>query len=247
MCTLIAFWRSVPGYDLVIGMNRDESAMRPADPPSILEGTPVIVAPRDRQAGGTWVGASGTGLLVALSNRRGRTSTSARSRGQLVLEALRQPSVPAVDVFLQREIREHAYNFWNLLAASRKDFRFFRYDGELSMSRGHEGLNVLTNEGGNVATEPKVQLVQGLLAKTPAQSIEDVIRALQRALRTHASGTNGVGLCVHFEGGGTVSSTILGLSNADPGENVLLYTDGSPCTTPYRDYRDVIHRLPSPN
>jgi len=247
MCTLIALWRSVPGYDLVIGMNRDESAMRPADPPSIIEGTPVIVAPRDRQAGGTWLGASGSGLVVALSNRRGRTSTTARSRGQLVLEALRQPSVPGVDVLLQREVRQHEYNFWNLLAASRKDLRFFRYDGEFATTRGHEGLNVLTNEGGNVATDPKVQLVQGLLAKTTARSIEDVIRALQSALRTHASGAGGVGLCVHFQGGGTVSSTVLALSNADPGENVLLYADGSPCTTPYRDYRDVVQALPNPD
>src|SRR3989441_2333499 len=246
MCTLIAFWRSVPGNDLVIGMNRDESSMRPANPPSILEGTAVVVAPRVRQAGGTWLGGSGTGLVVALTNRRGRTSTTARSRGQLVLEALRQPSVPGIDVFLQQAVREHEYNFWNLLAASRKDLRFFRYDGESATTRGHEGLNVLTNEGGNVATDPKVQLVQGLLAKTTARSIEDVIRSLQSALRTHGSGAGGVGLCVHFQGGGTVSSTILALSNADPGENVLLYADGSPCSTPYRDYRDVIRALPSP-
>src|SRR6266571_4457494 len=193
MCTLIAFWRSVPGYDIVLGMNRDESSMRPADPPAVLDGTPIIVAPRDRQAGGTWLGASGTGLVIALSNRRGRTSPSARSRGQLVLDGLRQPSVSGVDVFLQREIREHEYNYWNLLAGSRKDLRFFRYDGELAMNRGHEGLNVLTNEGGNV------------------------------------------------------SSTIMALSNADPGENVLLYADGSPCTTPYRDSHEVIRQLPSPD
>src|SRR5437870_7512502 len=247
MCTLIAFWRSVPGYGIVIGMNRDESSMRPADPPAVLDGTPRIVAPRDRQAGGTWLGGSGTGLVVALSNRRGRTSPSARSRGQLVLDALRQPSVAGVDVFLQREVREHEYNFWNLFSASSKELRFFRFDGELSMNRGHEGLNVLTNEGGNVSTDPKVQLVQGLLAKTTARSIEDVIRALQSALRTHASGAGAVGLCVHFQGGGTVSSTILALSNADPGENVLLYADGSPCTTPYRDYRDVVQALPNPD
>src|SRR5881409_2709673 len=86
-------------------MNRDESSMRPADPPAVLDGTPMIVAPRDRKAGGTWLGASGAGLVVALSNRRGRTSLIARSRGQLVLEALRQPSVAGVDVFLQREVR----------------------------------------------------------------------------------------------------------------------------------------------
>src|SRR2546427_11025257 len=99
MCTLIAFWRSVPGYDLVIGMNRDESSMRPADPPSVFDGTPLIVAPRDRQAGGTWLGASGTGIVVALSNRRGRTSATARSRSQLVPDELRKPRLPSVVVY----------------------------------------------------------------------------------------------------------------------------------------------------
>src|SRR2546430_270001 len=200
-------------------MNRDESSMRPADPPAILEGTPTIVAPRDRQAGGTWLGASETGLVVALSNRRGRTAPSARSRGQLVLDALRQPSVPGVDVFLQRDVREHEYNYWNLLAVSGKELRFFRYEAELAMNRGHEGLNLLTNEGGNVATDPKVQFAQGLLAKTPFRSIDAVVRALQDTLRTHGSGTGGVGLCVHFAGGGAVSAGVLALSNADPGEN----------------------------
>ncbi|MCI4371812.1 MAG: NRDE family protein [Thermoplasmata archaeon] len=246
MCTLIALWKSVPGYDIVVGMNRDESATRPAEPPSVLEGTPVIVAPRDRKAGGTWIGASRTGLVVGLSNRRGRASQTARSRGQLVLEALWQPSVAGVDVFLQREVQQHEYNFWNLCVQSRHELRFFRYDGELSMNRGHEGLNVMTNDGGNIATDPKVQLIQGLVSKA-SRTMDDTIRTLQATLRTHGSGPGGVSICVHGSGYGTVSSTILALSNADPGENVLLYTDGPPCTTPYRDFREVIRRLPSPD
>src|SRR2546426_10462095 len=125
-----------------MGMNGAESWMRPADPPAVLDGTPMIVAPRDRQAGGTWLGASGTGLIVALSNRRGRTAPSARSRGQLVLDALRQPSVSGVDVFLQREVRAHEYNYWNPLAASRKDLRFFRCAGALAMDPSDAALNV---------------------------------------------------------------------------------------------------------
>src|SRR5438093_5853124 len=246
MCTLIGLWRSVPGYDLVVGMNRDEASSRPSDPPFVWDGTPVLVAPRDRQASGTWLGASGTGLVVALSNRRGKTSKTARSRGQLVLDVLRQASVAGADVFLQREVRDHEYNFWNLFVASRRELRFFRYEGELSMMRGHEGLNILTNAGGNVVTDSKVPVIQGLLAKASIGSIDDAVRALQATLRTHASGPGGVGICVHAAGGGTVSSTILALSNADPGENVLLYADGQPCSTPYRDYREVIRRLPSP-
>src|SRR3989442_15760762 len=102
MCTLIAFWRSVPGYGIVIGMNRDESSMRPADPPAVLDGTPMIVAPRDRQAGGTWLGGSGAGIVVALSDRPGATSPRAPSRGQRGLGGPHQPSVLRRHVFLPR-------------------------------------------------------------------------------------------------------------------------------------------------
>lgn len=244
MCTLIGFWRCVSGYDVVVGMNRDESTARPAEPPAVLPGTPLVVAPRDRQAGGTWIGASAGGLVVALSNRWGRRSTTARSRGQLVLDALRQARVAAVEGFLQKEVLEREYNFWNLFAASRDNLSFFRFDGVLGVTRGHEGLNVLTNEGGNVPSDPKVWFIQRLLPKVPAD-VGDAIRSLQDALRTHATGPSDVALCVHGSGVGTVSSTILALSDSDPERNILLYADGTPCTAAYRTY-DTIRRLPLP-
>lgn len=245
MCTLILLWRSVDHYDVVLGMNRDEAATRPSEGPTLIDGTPPVVAPRDRQAGGTWVGASGDGVFAALSNRRGRTSTTARSRGLLLLDTLRTPTVPAADILLQRETREHEYNFFNLVAGTRRELRFFRFDGQLSVTRGHEGLNVLTNEGGNVQGDPKDELVRNLVAKVPTRTVGDAVRSLQSVLRTHSSG-GGVSLCNHGMGRGTVSSTILAISNADPGENVLLYADGAPCQTPYRDYHEVVRRLPSP-
>ena len=245
MCTLILLWRAVDGYDVVVGMNRDELATRPAEPPSFLEGSPALVAPRDRQAGGAWIGASGNGLFAAVSNRRGRISTTARSRGLLLLDVLRTPTVPAVDILLQRETREHEYNFFNLLVGTRRELRVFRHDGQVSVTRGHEGLNVLTNEGGNVEGDPKVETIRNLISKAPIRTVADSVRTMQTTLRTHATGT-GVSLCNHAMGGGTVSSTILAISNADPGENVLLYADGAPCQTPYRDYHEVIRRLPSP-
>jgi len=245
VCTLIALWRVVGGHDIVVGMNRDESSMRPADAPLFAEGPPPIVAPRDRKAGGTWIGASGNGLVAALSNRRGRDSESARSRGLLVLEALQQPTLPAVDLYLRREVAAREYNFWNLLVASRQEMRFFRYDGQVSMGRGQEGLNVLTNEGANVDADPKVRSVHELLAKAPYRSIGDALRALQIALRHHGEGGT-ASLCLHGMGGGTVSSTILALNNADPSENILLYADGAPCSNPFRDYGEVIRHLPSP-
>ncbi len=246
MCTLILLWRAVDNYDIVLGMNRDESAMRPSEPPTFVDGSPAIVAPHDRQAGGSWLAASGNGLVMALSNRRGRSSTTARSRGLLLLDALKSPTIPAADILLQRETEAHEYNFFNLLAVTRRDLRFFRYDGQVAVTRGHEGLNTLTNEGGNATGDPKVEVIQNLIAKSPVRTVQDSVRTLQAALRTHAS-AGGVSLCNHAMGGGTVSSTILALSNADPGENVLLYADGAPCQTPFRDYHEVVRRLPMPD
>ena len=63
MCTLIGLHRAVPGYDLVIGMNRDEDQLRPAEPPQLLPGPPPLVAPRDARAGGTCCGATFTGQM----------------------------------------------------------------------------------------------------------------------------------------------------------------------------------------
>ena len=246
MCSLILLWRAVDNYDIVLGMNRDESAMRASDPPAFVDGSPPVVVPRDRQAGGAWIGASGNGLVMALSNRRGRTSTTARSRGLLLLEALKSPTIPAADIFLQRETQAHEYNFFNLLAVTRRELRFFRYDGQVAVTRGHEGLNVLTNEGGNVPGDAKAEVIQTLMAKSPTRTSADAVRTLQSALRMHASG-GGISLCNHAMGGGTVSSTIFAISNVDPGENVLLYADGAPCQTPYRDYHEVVRRLPSPD
>lgn len=246
MCTLVLLWRAVDGYDVVMGMNRDELATRAAEPPGVIDGNPLLVAPRDKAAGGTWIGASGNGLFAAVSNRRGRTSTTARSRGLLLLDVLRTPTIPAVDIFLQREVREHEYNFFNLLVGTRRELRFFRHDGQISTTRGHEGLNVLTNEGGNTEGDPKVETVRDLVSKAPIRTVADAVRTFQATLRTHASGA-GVSLCNHAMGGGTVSSTILAISNADPSENVMLYADGAPCQSPYRDYHEVVRRLPSPD
>ena len=70
MCTLVLVVPE-PGGVLQVAANRDEFLARPADPP-----TPSAdgrwLAPRDRQAGGTWLGVNRAGLFVGVTNRFGR-------------------------------------------------------------------------------------------------------------------------------------------------------------------------------
>jgi hypothetical protein len=242
MCTLIALYRNVPGYDLIVGMNRDEDRLRPSEPPQALPGPPPLVAPRDAKAGGTWIGVNEEGLFAALSNRRGKASEGARSRGLLMLEVLKLANVRGVEVAVEREVAQHEYNFFNVLAATREEMRFVSYDGQVHMTRGHDGLNVLTNAGGNADGDEKTATVRGLLGPTRFPDAGAASRWLEITLRHHG-GPGTAPLCVHFQGGGTVSSTILALHNADPGQHLLLHANGSPCQTPYRDYSSLLVRL----
>lgn len=71
MCTLIVLHRCVPGRPLVVAANRDEFLDRPAEGPALRSSrTGPIVAPRDLEAGGTWVGVSARGVFAGLTNLR---------------------------------------------------------------------------------------------------------------------------------------------------------------------------------
>lgn len=71
MCTLIVLHRCVTGRPLVVAANRDEFFARPAEGPAIRESqTGRILAPRDLEAGGSWVGLSERGVFAGLTNLR---------------------------------------------------------------------------------------------------------------------------------------------------------------------------------
>jgi uncharacterized protein with NRDE domain len=75
MCTLIVLHRCVPGRPLVVAANRDEFLDRPAEGPALRSSrTGPIVAPRDLEAGGTWVGVSARGVFAGLTNLRPTTA-----------------------------------------------------------------------------------------------------------------------------------------------------------------------------
>ena len=100
MCTLALFRGISPSYPLVVAANRDEYLDRPALPPALLAAPAGVVAGRDLEAGGTWLGCRVTaGVLVAgLLNRRLAQPRPApapppRSRGLLCLDALAGGSV----------------------------------------------------------------------------------------------------------------------------------------------------------
>ena len=90
MCLILFGYRAHPEYDLVLAANRDEFFARPTATADYWKDAPGVLAGRDLQKGGTWLGVTRSGRWAALTNFRDGSSASAdaRSRGHLVSDYL---------------------------------------------------------------------------------------------------------------------------------------------------------------
>jgi uncharacterized protein with NRDE domain len=97
MCLILFAWNAHPGYRLVLAANRDEFHQRPTNAADFWPQRPDILAGRDLQAGGTWLGVTRSGRFAAVTNFREPLAPETpleRSRGELVTGFLtgdRQP------------------------------------------------------------------------------------------------------------------------------------------------------------
>lgn len=90
MCLVLVVWKVHPLYPCVIAANRDEFHARPTAAAEWWADHPQILAGRDLQAGGTWLGVTRQGRFAALTNYRGPEPrrAAAPSRGALVTSLL---------------------------------------------------------------------------------------------------------------------------------------------------------------
>ncbi len=116
MCLVVFALDAHPRHRLVLAGNRDEVVTRPAAPLAAWDDAPDVVAGRDLEAGGTWLGATRDGRWSVLTNvrdpRHPRPST--RSRGALPADFLRSHATAATyadTVFAARD----AYDGFNLV------------------------------------------------------------------------------------------------------------------------------------
>ena len=120
MCLIVFAWRKLPGHPLVVAANRDEFHARPASPAAFWPDKPSILAGRDLEAKGTWMGVSRSGRFAAVTNYRGATEArAAESRGALVTRFLEGDDKPAA--YLQ-SIKGGQYSGFNLLVADEEEF-----------------------------------------------------------------------------------------------------------------------------
>jgi len=115
MCLIAWDWQPGSNQPLLLLANRDEFYARPAQPLHWWEGGEVL-AGRDVTGGGTWLGATRSGRVAALTNHRDPTDLrpDAPSRGGLVAEFL-QGNADAADYAQEVSTRAGSFNPFNLL------------------------------------------------------------------------------------------------------------------------------------
>ncbi len=116
MCLVLVVWQVHPQFPCVVAANRDEFHARPTARAEWWPDHPQILAGRDLNAGGTWLGVTRTGRFAALTNYRDpeQRRTDAPSRGALVSSLLGSGASVAEGLTYLREVGAN-YNGFNLI------------------------------------------------------------------------------------------------------------------------------------
>jgi len=126
MCLLIFAHRTAPRYPLVVAANRDEFHARATAPSGFWRDNPAVLAGRDLEQGGTWMGVTRTGRFAAVTNYRDPAGPVAapRSRGELPLQYLAGDTGPGA--YLEALAgRAGEYAGFNLLVGDREELWYF--------------------------------------------------------------------------------------------------------------------------
>jgi uncharacterized protein with NRDE domain len=255
MCTIIALHGVQPELPLVVAANRDEFLDRPAGGPRLIQRTPPAIGGVDLERGGTWMAASAEGLFVGLTNQRPTRpqGTAPRSRGALVLEALRTGSVAGIRALLETR-PYHEYNAFNLMFGDGKELwvAYGRPDAPVELLALEPGVHVLVNDRMGSPHFPKAHRARSLVEPLAARPWPQLAEGLQGVLADHhlpapeslAPLPSGLmlppevarqlqALCIHLPRYGTRSATLLAL---EPGQlRHYRFAEGKPCEATFED------------
>lgn len=126
MCLILVAWQVHAHYPIVVAANRDEFHRRPTAAAHWWADRPQLLAGRDLEAHGTWLGITRDGQIAALTNFRApdQVKRDAPSRGRLVVEMLASHAPMPLRMAQLHELSPQ-YSGFNLLCTDGRQLAVF--------------------------------------------------------------------------------------------------------------------------
>jgi uncharacterized protein with NRDE domain len=143
MCLCVFALHQHPKYKLALVFNRDEFLMRPTKEAHYWNDHPYILAGRDMQEGGTWLGITKTGKIAFLTNYRDLRGLKehAPTRGNLTLNFL--SGEESGKSYLEHLEHPEDYNGFNLMVGNQDQLFWYSNKGEgiVPIKKGLYGIS----------------------------------------------------------------------------------------------------------
>ena len=144
MCLILFAYQAHPDFPLAVAANRDEFFARPTAGADYWKDAAGVLAGRDLEKGGTWMGVTRDGRWSAVTNYRdgAKPVPGTRSRGELVARYL-VGDAAARDYAREVASSASVYHGFNFLAGDASDLQYVSHsEGEArSVAPGIHGLS----------------------------------------------------------------------------------------------------------
>lgn len=241
MCLILFAYKVHPKYKLIVAANRDEAYGRQTAAAHFWEDRPDILAGRDLEKMGTWMGVTSAGRFAALTNYRNPSESTVgkRTRGELVADFLIVGG--RVEEYLKNAASSrNDYPGYNLLAGDVHELFYYSNVGD-SLKKIEPGVHGVSNHLLNTAW-PKVEQGKEALARIIADDHPDMVNELFSHLESsdpapdHLLPSTGVPIewerllspiFIKSEGYGTRSSTVILMNEEEIFFKERVYTGGN--------------------
>lgn len=252
MCIILLAHQVNPDYPLIVAANRDEFYARPTESAGFWADAPGILAGRDLERGGTWLGVTRAGRLAAVTNYREplpRREDALRSRGYLVSGFLKGDDGPE-EYLSGLTASAQLYGGFNLIVGTPPKLFYFSNRGGVTPQPIAQGVHGLSNHLLDTPW-PKVERGRRALEEIALRAdgklpVEDIFKVLADDARAQdeALPETGVGLelervlssvFIITNAYGTRSSTVLAFNRNQ--EVVFVERSFNPASTGYEEVR----------
>jgi hypothetical protein len=235
VCLIALLHRAIDAAPVLVAANREERYDRPSDPPAARPGPPRVMCGLDREAGGTWLGVSEAGVLVAVTNRpEPPRPDGARSRGLLCRELLAAADAVAAADRAVTTVRSGRYAGVNVVCADRATAVVVHGAGRPAAVPLGPGLHLLANGDVNRDDDGRIDAARRLFGRASTTTVEGFLDVGATVCGWTGRSDPAVPIVLRGAAGGTVSSDLVAVT-ADPARSVWRHAEGPPDRTPYSD------------